>query len=187
MTRRCLIPALVAAFALSGCALGVGDKEAVVKVAKTEGIYIDVGPLDYQVQHSRQINAADTPDKEFLTGVPDYVTAPTDEETWFAVWLRVQNQTEETTPSAADFEIEDTLGKKFHPVPIKFADNPLVYEARDLQPAEVFPAPDSLAGDSPTQGLALIFKIPYTSLGNRPLEFRITAEDGDVGVVDLDV
>ena len=45
--RALLLLALAtAAFALAGC----GNKTETVKSAKTEGIYIDVGDLKYQVQ-----------------------------------------------------------------------------------------------------------------------------------------
>jgi hypothetical protein len=180
--RRLLVAVFVAALALSGCS----RKHNVVSFAKTEGIYIDVGPLDYQVQHSRQINPRLTPDKAFLTGLPEFVTPPTKDETWFAVWLRVENQTKAAAPAATKFEITDTLGKVYEPMPIRVADNPLAYGAPVLQPKEVFPSLDSVAGDATAQGALLIFKISYGSLGNRPLEFKIKTDTAE-GVVDLDV
>jgi hypothetical protein len=182
--RRVFLPVL-AALALGGCDW-VGDKEAVVTLAETEGIYVDVGELDYQVQLSRQLNVAVEPDKGYLAGMPDYVTPLTEDEVWFAVSLRVQNQTDKPAESAEEFEIEDTTGKVFHPIPIKAEDNPLAYEARTIGPGEEFPPVNSAGADSPTQGGQLLFKIPYSSLGNRPLEFRIT-HDGEEAVVDIDV
>ena len=183
--RRLSLALTVPLFALSGCDW-LGERHEIVKLAETEGIYVDVGPLDYQVQISRQLNPNIAPDRGYLTGLPEYVSPPTEDEVWFMVSMRVQNQTDEPHESADDFEIEETTGRTFKPVDIKAEDNPLAYQARTLGPSEIFPSTDSLAGDSPTQGGALLFKIPYSSLGNRPLELKISA-DGDEAILDLDV
>lgn len=181
--RRLVLPLLlVTAAALAGC----GNKEAVVRLAETEGIYVDVGELDYQVQLSRQLNPSVVPDRDYLAGLPDYVAPLDAEETWFAVFLRVQNQTDEPHEMAEEFEIEDTTGRVYKPIEVGRDDNPLAYEALDLAPRSIFPPTDSSGSVSPTQGGFLLFKIPFQSLGNRPLEFRIEA-DGEEAVVDLDV
>ena len=183
--RRLSLALIVPALALSGCGT-FGEKEAIVKLAETEGIYVDVGELDYQVQISRQLNPSVEPDRGYLAGMPDYVSPLTKDEVWFLVSMRVQNQTKEPHESADDFEIEETTGKVFKPIPIKAEDNPLAYEAREIAPGETYPNTDSFAGDSPTQGGSLLFKIPYSSLGNRPLELKISAE-GEEAIVDIDV
>ena len=41
-----------------------------------------------------------------------------------------------------------------------------------MDPGEVFPAQSSLADYGPTQGSMLLFRIPYASYDNRPLELR---------------
>lgn len=184
--RRLILPLAAAAAFASGCG-AVGDKEAVVRIAETEGIYVDVGPLDYQVQLSRQLNAAVTPDKGYLAGLPDYVQPLNEDQTWFGVSMRVQNQTDEPHQSAEEFEIEDTTGRIYKPIDMKAEDNPLAYESKQVQPGEVYPTADEIAGDSPTQGGMLLFKMPYASLGNRPLELRITSPEGEEAIVDLDV
>ena len=182
--RRLSLALIIPALALPGCA--GGEKHAVVQLAETEGIYVDVGELDYQVQISRQLNPAVAPDSGYLAGLPDYVSPLTKDEVWFLVSMRVQNQTDAPHESAEDFEIEETTGKVFKPIEIKQEDNPLAYESREMQPGETYPDADSFAGDSPTQGGALLFKIPYSSLGNRPLELKISAE-GQEAIVDIDV
>ena len=50
---------LGAALALAGC----GDKLETRTVGETEGLYIDVGDLKYQVQISRIINPYDVEDR----------------------------------------------------------------------------------------------------------------------------
>jgi len=180
--RRFVLPLLAATVALAGC----GNKEAVVRLAETEGIYVDVGALDYQVQLSRQLNTSVPPDRDYLAGLPDYVAPLDEEETWFAVFLRVQNQTDKPHKMAEEFEIEDTTGRIYKPIPVGQKDNPLAYEAFELPPGGIFPSTDSAGSVSPTQGGFLLFKIPFQSLGNRPLDFRI-AGDGEEAIVDLDV
>ena len=181
LTAAAVLPTL----ALAGCGWA-GEPEHVVHEAKTEGIYVDVGHLDYQVQISRQLNPSVAPDKGYFAGLPDYVAPLTEDQVWFGVSLRVQNQTDEPHESADDFVIAETTGETFTPIDMDADDNPLAYTAQEIGPKQVYPDPDELAGDSPTQGGMLLFKIPYSSLGNRPLEFRIEA-DGDEAVVDLDV
>lgn len=183
--RRLSLALIVPAMALSGCDW-FGHREAVVRVAETEGIYVDVAELDYQVQISRQLNPSVVPDRGYLTALSDTVQPLTEDEVWFFVSLRVQNQTDAPARSADEFEIEDTTGQKFLPLEVDAEDSPLHYEAREIAPGEVYPSADSLAGDSPTQGGALLFKIPYSSLGNRPLEFKIS-HDGEEAIVDLDI
>src|SRR3954449_4434908 len=107
---------LVAMFAVALVASGCGNKETVVTEAKTEGIWIDAGPLDYHVQGSRLLEPGQTPDASYLKGVPAGVAQPKGDEVWFAVFLRVENRTDQPAPSAKDFEIEDTLGHTFSPV-----------------------------------------------------------------------
>ena len=90
MLRRTLavVLSLALVLALAAC----GNKQDKTLKAETEGIYIDLGEMKYQVQISRQLNAADPEDSEFLRGVTD--TLP--EDVWFAVFVRVQNESDKT-------------------------------------------------------------------------------------------
>ena len=63
MLRKLVLLVFVAAF-VAGC----GNKEAIITVAETEGVYVDVGGLTYQVQMSRFLNPGDVEDKEYLDG-----------------------------------------------------------------------------------------------------------------------
>lgn len=186
--RRASILAALAGVTLiaSGC-----DKEAVVHEAKTEGIYLDVGPLDYQVQLSRVLNPSETPDRSYFDGVaPEELDLPNG-QAWFAVFIRVQNQTDKAEPMAAtdDFEIVDTQENVYKPVAVDPKANAIAYEARQLEPNAIIPAVDSVAADGPTQGALLLFKLPFATLQNRPLEFKIQSPTSaeDHAVVDLDV
>src|SRR5918995_274213 len=106
---RTLLTAVLAAAALVSA--GCGNKHDITTEAETEGIWVDVGPLDYHVQGSRVLEAGLVPDRSYLAGLPDGTTEPAGDEVWFAVFMRIENKTEEAAPTARDFEIHDTEGK----------------------------------------------------------------------------
>ena len=179
-----LAAALAGALALAGC----GNREEERTLAETEGLYLDIGGLKYQVQVSRYLNANDVEDKSYLLGLPEGTPQPAGDETWFGVFLRVQNETDEPLPAADTFEIIDTQENVFRPIPLDREQNPFAYQAVDVPPNTVIPEPDEAAEQGPVQGSLLLFKIPTESLQNRPLEFRFSnGPQGTVGVVDLDV
>src|SRR5690606_38371032 len=62
--RRVLALTAVSALALPLAACG--NKEEVVTHGHTEGSYLNVGNLTYQVQISRQLNPADVTDRSYL-------------------------------------------------------------------------------------------------------------------------
>ena len=177
----CLL-ALLAATALAGC----GNRLEIRTQGDTEGLYIDISELKYQVQVSRILNPADVEDRAYLRGVAPGDGQPTAEENWFAVFIRVQNTGSETRPTASQFEIIDTVEKKYRPVRV---DNDFAYRAGPLEPKGIIPTPDSLASEGPVQGSLLLFKVENESLQNRPLEFRIVSPENpeEVGIIDLDV
>jgi hypothetical protein len=184
--RVLLLLALGAAslLALAGC----GNKVEIRTEAKTEGVYIDVGELKYQVQLSRIINPNDEEDRSYLAGLPAGTVQPKPDEAWFGVWMRVQNVTSKKTLTAADdFEIVDTQEHSFTPIALE--NNPFAYAAQNLPPKTVVPTPNSPAGEGVIQGSLILFKVTTEALANRPLEFKIKspALPDDVGIVDLDV
>ncbi|MBJ7329087.1 MAG: hypothetical protein JHC95_04260 [Solirubrobacteraceae bacterium] len=184
---RALILATVAVAALF--AAGCGNKEEVVTEGKTEGIYLDVGELKYQVQISRQLNPSDTEDREYLTALSPLERALAPGETWFGVFVRVQNDTEDTHALARRFSIEDTTGKIFLPTPLGI-NNGYAYRPASgpLQPKAVLPKPNSTAGYGPSGGALLLFKMKNSDLANRPLVLTIVPPEGGAkGHVDLDV
>lgn len=187
MTARRALTLLVCAAALAGC--GNENRGRDVAKAETEGIWVDVGPLDYHVQGSRQLNPAEVPDDRYLAGVSE--TPPTGDETWFVVFLRIENKTDDAAVSAEEFEIEDTEGDVYKPVEVDTNVNPFAYSPQKLAPNAVMPHPDSTQDFDSTSGSMLLFKLPLTSYQNRPLEFKIHAPEGSEepteAEVDLDV
>ena len=159
---------------------GCGNKMDTRTTATTEGPYLDVGDLKYQVQISRILNPADIEDRNYMTNLPAGTLPPKANEAWFGVWVRVENtDSDKPLPTASQFEIRDTQGNVFKP-----------YAPVDkLGHNEILPNPDAPAGFGPIQGALLLFKLTTDTLQNRPLEFRITSPSnpGDIGTVDLDV
>ena len=185
MSRRLLIFVLVAvaALALGAC----GNKEDVTLHGSTEGIYIDVGDLKYQVQISRLLNPTDREDSGYLVDLPaDQQLGP--KENWFAVFMRVENTSDKPEQATNGYSIRDTQGNIYRPIAMG-PKNVFVYRPAVLQPKDVLPYADSPAGANTIQGAMLLFKIPVANFQNRPLELRIPPPNGSgpTGSVDLDV
>jgi hypothetical protein len=186
VTRRLLmILVLAAALVVGGC----GNKLETRTEGQTEGLYIDVGELKYQIQISRILNPSDIEDRNYLTDLPQGTLPPKADEAWFGVWIRVENTNSgKSLPTASSFEIRDTQGNVFRPY--AQLHNPFAYQAVDkLGPNAILPNPDTPAGFGPIQGSLILFKLTTTTLANRPLEFRIISptDPNNIGVVDLDV
>jgi hypothetical protein len=182
---RIVLGLLIAAAALSVSACGYKK----TTVAETEGVYLDLGEMKYQVQISRQLNPTDPQDFEFFRGLPPGVTTnlPAD-EIWFGVFMRVENPTAVPQRMADQFEIEDTTETKYQPVQLDQKTNPLVYRPGFNLPAtSVFPIRDTLGDQSFAQGGLLLFKLQTSVNQNRPLVLHITNTQGTFkGEVDLD-
>jgi hypothetical protein len=182
MLRKLVLLVFAAAF-LSGC----GDKESIVKVAETEGVYVDVGNLVYQVQLSRFLNPSDVEDREYLMGLPQGINPqlPGD-EIWFGVWMRVKNYTDETLPPTSTFTIVDTEENEYRPVPLATT-NVFRYDPKPLGPDAVLPTPDTAAASGPIQGSLILFRLKTDSLQNRPLTLEIEQGGDQPAEVDLDL
>ncbi len=183
MSRRILVA--IAALALLVGLPGCGNKQSKTLEGETEGTYIDLGHLKYQVQISRQLNPADGEDKEFLTGASSKLGA---QDVWFGVFVRVENESSSFQTPASAYEIHDTQDHVYTPTLI---DPTNLYSYRPVRiPGKgVLPNVSQTAAQNSINGELLLFKIPRTSLDNRPLELMIH-DPGDAkttGIVHLDV
>jgi hypothetical protein len=184
MLRRTLAVALALALvpALAAC----GNKQSKTLRAETEGIYLDLGQLKYQVEISRTLNPADPEDSEYLRGVSERL-GPAD--VWFAVFVRVQNESDKTQTPATQYVITDTQDNQFNPVAIDKASNVFAYNPVPIAGKALLPNVDAIASQNSIGGELLLFKMPRATLDNRPLELKVTdpADAKTVGVVNLDV
>jgi hypothetical protein len=185
IARHVLLPlAVLAALALTGC----GNKVDTAIVGETEGIYVGVDGLTYQVQISRILNPASNEDQAYLRGLPEDEAEPAEDEVWFGVFMRVENEGDEEHEAAEEFKIVDTQEEEFEPLELDADVNAFAYEPGPVEPGELLPPPNSPASDNTIQGSLLLFKMKVESLGNRPLELEIeSSEGGDDAVVDLDI
>jgi hypothetical protein len=169
---------LLSALSLVGLiAAGCGNKTTHQTEGETEGIYVQAGPLTYQVQISRLLNPADIEDQAYLKGVPAGERELPANEAWFAVFMRVQNEGEKPQVPTRQYKIVDTQENEFKPLALP-ADNVFAYNPpRELPPEQVYPDPDSSAGAGPIQGSLLLFRVKIDSLANRPLELNIDSPE----------
>jgi hypothetical protein len=139
------------------------------------GVYVQAGPITYQLQISRELNGYSTEDSQYLAGLPKDTTAPTPTEEWYGVfmWAWNQNKGYQTTAPPSAFDVVDTQGNMYHPEPINPLLNPYQWTAQRLAPKQTEPQPDTTAYFGPTQGQLLLFKISTTAYANRPLMLQI--------------
>jgi hypothetical protein len=186
--RLCAVLAsLLVAGGLSAC--GKHESTGPVRIAETEGIYLDISDLKYQVQVSRQFNPSDVQDKAFLQGIPADQRELKPNEVWFGVLLRVQNETAKALLPSNDIQIADTQDEIFKPLTLEDT-NQFAYRPDEIIPAgETIPILDSPGYDSPSRGALVLFKLTLTALNNRPLELKIEGRKvpQQTGIVDLDV
>jgi len=157
------------------------------QVAETEGIYLELSEVKYQVQISRQLNPLIVEDRDYFQGIRESDLDLADDEVWFGLWMRVENETEEPKRLATRFTIVDTQENEYVPIAIDRR-NVFAYQAGTVEGEELYPNPDSPAGERPPYASLILYKLKRFSLDNRPLELIIEdPEGGRRGIVNLDV
>ncbi len=182
--------ALLAVFALGAC----GDSHTKVTGGTYAGEsganapYLDVGPLIYEVQLSRQLNPLDTEDASYLQGLSPQERALAPGQEWFAVFVQVYNNHSQALPAASNLTITDTQGNSYIPV-IPGETNPFAYRAGTVPPQGQLPRANSVATSGPIQGALLLYKIRVVSLDNRPLTLKIVdpTDEAQTASAELDV
>jgi hypothetical protein len=138
--------------------------------------YLNVGPLIYEVQLSRQLNPADTEDASYLTGLTPAQRRLRPGEEWFGVFLQVYNESSTPHLPAKELTISDTQHNVYIPV-VPQPTNEFSYQrfaySGPLAAKARIPALNTVAANGPTQGALLLYKIKIVSLDNRPLELNI--------------
>jgi len=168
--------AVAATLALSAC----GDSHTKVSGGTYAGEsganapYLDVGPLVYEVQLSRQLNPFDTEDSSYLAGLTPAQRRLSPGEEWFGVFMQVYNngETPQLAAGALSMRITDTQGNVYRPTPLGPA-NSFAYRAGFVPGKGRVPELNTVASDGPTQGALLLYRIKLISLDNRPLELHL--------------
>ena len=175
---------IVLSLALVGAVSACGNKQAKTLTAPTEGLYIDLGDLKYQVQISRPLNAADVEDREVPQGRDRPAAAPTTSgsRSSFASRTSLTRPRGRRRPTRSPTRGQPVRTGRIDTKSNDFAYNPV-------------PIPGRACCRNPSRGAeldqrpAVLFKIPRASLDNRPLELKIHNPDNpqQVGTSSLDV
>jgi hypothetical protein len=178
LPRRAALAALslAAALALGAC----GDSHTKVTGGTYAGEsganapYLDVGPLVYEVQISRELNPYDEEDSSYLVGLTPAQRHLAPGEEWFGVFLQVYNNTEAAhlAAPAQTLLISDTQKNVYTPI-VPDATNEFAYRGGVVPPKSRIPVLNSVASFGPTQGALLLYKIHVVSLDNRPLTLTL--------------
>ena len=167
--RRLVIAALACALAAllaAGC--DSGRPEGVAR----EGLDEDVAGLDYNVFITRELNLRDAEDRDYYHG-PE---APPGSAI-YGVFIQVCNNGHGFKYPNATFTVEDNQGNEFEPLELE-KDEVFAYRPKRLATDSCIPEPGSAAASGPTAGSLLVYKLPLTSLENRPLELIVEAPPG---------
>jgi hypothetical protein len=165
---------LVSVLALSACSDDSHTRVTTGTYAGESGQnapYLNVGPLIYEVQLSRELNPYDTEDSTYLSGLTPAQQKLGPGEEWFAVFLQVYNETSVPHPATTDISISDTQENVYTPVIPALTDE-FAYRGGLVPAKGRIPALDTTAANGPTQGALVLFKIKIVSLDNRPIEIK---------------
>lgn len=173
IARRLAAVVLAGVVCLAVSACGIEHRKNHVLSADGPQIYVNAGPLTYQVQITRALNPYSTEDVQYLTGLPNAQSLPPD-QLWFGVFLWALNQSGHPQTTTDQFAIVDSSGTVYHPVPLPSV-NPFAWRSERLQPNGVEPALDTIAAAGPTQGGLVLFKLSDSVYANRPLTLDIFA------------
>jgi hypothetical protein len=187
MPRRARLASLCIAALAALVVAGCGNKQDSTNLADTEGIYVTVDDLKYQIQISRILNPADPEDQGYLRGLPAG-EEPAADEIWFGIFMRVENDSDQEHMAADGFKIVDTQQNEFEPVEPDPSINVFGYQPRPIAPGHLLPQPNAPASDNTIGGALVLFKVKVDSLYNRPLELEISSATSDQNaVIDIDV
>jgi hypothetical protein len=160
----------------AGCGSDAG-KEA------DEGVPLQLGELEVNVQETRFLNPAQPDDKEYLQG-QELPVPPS--KTYLGVFLTMHNKGDDTikVPSAGQLSVVDTTGTAYPAVPSSTAfAAPL---GAPLAGGGDIPVPDTAAANGPTGGALVLFLMNEAVTENRPLKLEIDYA-GETGEITLDI
>lgn len=166
---------LVSVLALSACSDNSHTRVSTGTYAGESGQnapYLNVGPLIYEVQLSRELNPYDTEDSTYLSGLTPAQRKLGPGEEWFAVFLQVYNESSIAHAATMDISISDTQENVYTPV-VPAPTNEFAYRGGLVPAKGRVPALDTTAANGPTQGALVLFKIKIVSLDNRPIEIKL--------------
>ncbi len=134
--------------------------------------YLNVGPLIYEVQLSRELNPFNSEDAQYLQGLEGREAKLEPGQEWFAVFLQVYNNGNQELSASNDISIYDTQGNTYTPI-VPNDTNEFAYRGGTVPAKSQLPVPGTVADQVGSQGQVLLFKIEVVSLDNRPIKLKI--------------
>jgi len=141
--------------------------------AENNGVYVEAGPITYQLQVSRLLNQYATEDSQYVKGVSASARSLNSSQLWYGVFLWAKNQSNRSARTTDNFDIVDTVGNHYYPVHLNTSLNPYAWTSQTLAPGGIQPGPDTPASFGPTQGQLLLFKLNESVYSDRPLTLEI--------------
>jgi hypothetical protein len=162
--------------AFSGCDTSPENANQVI-----EGQGIQLGDLLYNVQITRILNPADREDSAYLVGQKQ----PGPDQYYLGVFMRINNEGDTSAQVARDFQVVDTVGDTFDPIPSQslFA----LKLGGTVHPGDQLPEGETTAANGPIQGSMVLFRIDGAAIQDRPLTLHIPSSTGSTGEVELDI
>jgi hypothetical protein len=180
--------ALAGLSALALITAGCGNLVHQEAQAENNGVYVNAGPITYQLEVSRELNQYSVEDSQYLAGVSGASRTLAANQLWYGVFLWAKNQNKASAPTTANFVIQDTEGHRYYPLAVPHTLNPYVWTAQTLAAGAIEPGPDTTASFGPTQGGLLLFKLDSSAYDNRPLILEILGPSRQVwGTISLDL
>lgn len=140
----------------------------------------------YSVQYSRELNPEAPDDRAFLGGPARGKGLDRAGTTLLGVFLQARDDASGPRRAVAAPRLVTAFGQTFSPLQLPATD-PFVYRARRLEPGRQIPGPDTVAGESPEDGLVLVYRVPTgVFLSDRPFALRFGSDDRAASV-QLDV
>jgi hypothetical protein len=164
--------ALTGAVTLS-LGLAACGKENNPSSSENNGVYEQAGNVTYQLELSRQLNQYSTEDSEYVKGVPASDKSLGPSALWYGVFLWAKNQTKVPQRTTDHFDIVDTEGHHYYPIPLNTSLNPFAWTAKTLPPNAIEPVPSTIAANGASQGGLVLFKLNESVYSDRPLTLEI--------------
>jgi hypothetical protein len=148
-----------------------------------EGEFIHVGDAVYQVQLTRLLNPHIPPDNDYLRGQPP----ASGKEQYLAVFLKIENKGKSPYLPPRDMKVVDTVGNQYLPLDATQSGFGLEFGS-PIEPGKQAPEPNSPAGEGPTAGALVLFRVKSESAENNlPLELDVPSATGSDSHIRLDI
>jgi hypothetical protein len=131
----------------------------------------------YSVQFSRELNLESPDDRVFLGGPARKKGFDRPGTTLLGVFVQARDDASAPRHAVAAPRLVTAFGGTFAPLQLPKTD-PFAYRPRRLGPGRAIPDPQTVAAESPEDGLVLVYRVPTgVFLTDRPFTLRFGSDD----------